>query len=838
VKSNNLHELESIADMFQTPTNGQPPQPLNLQGTAEFTGAVRGNTSAPQVTGQLTANNVQVKGTSWRLLRSDVSVGPSLVSLQRGLLQPADKGQITFDVRAGLRQWSFTQTSPFQVALNAQQINVTDFTKAAGVQTNITGTLNANVAVSGSELNPVGQGQVALLSAKIGPEALDRAQLNFRGTGNQVAGNLLVRMRAGTANGTFTIFPKQQAYDAHLRALGVKLEQLQSLAQRNLQLKGVLNLTANGRGTFQNPGVQALIAVPKLQIENQTINGLTLQAAVANHVGTFALDSQLLNTYARARGTINLTGNYNANATLDTQAIPLGPLVAVYAPTQAGNITGQTEIHATLRGPLGDMAQLDAHITVPQLALNYKNSVHLAAASPIHVDYTGGVVTLQRAAIRGTDTDLQFQGRIPMQSSAPASLLLLGNINLQLAQLFNPDIVSSGQLRFNINSYGQRANPNIQGQVEVVNANFASGDVPIGLQNGNGVLTLTRDRLDITSFTGTIGGGSVAASGGVVYKPSVQFDLGLKANDVRMLYPQGVRTAVSTNVALTGTMEQSLLRGQIRVTNLAFTPDFDLTNFLGQFSSTSTPPPAQGFSTNLGLDLGVITTTGINLSSRQLSLAGTANLHVIGTAAQPVVLGRVNINGGDIIFTGNRYVLQGGTIQFINPNQTQPVMDVSATTTIQQYDILLHFWGPSDHLHTSYSSDPALPPADIINLVAFGKTSEASAANPTPPGALGAESLIASQVSSQVTNRFEKIAGISQLSVDPELGGNGKNPGARISIQQRVTSKMYVTFGTDVTSTQNESISLEYKFTPRKSVTIVRDQNGGLAFDTRFRKSW
>jgi len=50
----------------------------------------------------------------------------------------------------------------------------------------------------------------------------------------------------------------------------------------------------------------------------------------------------------------------------------------------------------------------------------------------------------------------------------------------------------------------------------------------------------------------------------------------------------------------------------------------------------------------------------------------------------------------------------------------------SASTTIQQYDIQMHFWGPADHLHTNYSSDPALPPSDVINLIAFGKTSEAS----------------------------------------------------------------------------------------------------------------
>ena len=228
---------------------------------------------------------------------------------------------------------------------------------------------------------------------------------------------------------------------------------------------------------------------------------------------------------------------------------------------------------------------------------------------------------------------------------------------------------------------------------------------------------------------------------------------------------------------------------------------------MSQFGGDDTPPPTQGFSQNLNLDVGIQTPGGLNLTSRTLSLAGSANLHLRGTAAQPVVLGRLNLSGGDLIFSGNRYKLQGGTIDFTNTSRTQPVVDMSVNTTISQYDIQMHFWGPADHLHTNYASDPALPPADIINLIAFGKTSEAAAANPTPPGTLGAESLVASQVSNQITNRVEKLAGISQLSIDPQLGSSQQNPGARVAIQQRVTSKIFVTFSTDVTSTDSQSFS-------------------------------
>jgi translocation and assembly module TamB len=174
----------------------------------------------------------------------------------------------------------------------------------------------------------------------------------------------------------------------------------------------------------------------------------------------------------------------------------------------------------------------------------------------------------------------------------------------------------------------------------------------------------------------------------------------------------------------------------------------------------------------------------------------------------------------------------------VDPYQISPRVNLAVDTTIQQYDVHMLFRGTLDRLRTTYTSEPSLPPSDIINLLVFGKTSEAQAANPTP-GNLGAESMIASSVSSQLTSRVEKVAGISQLSVDPVLaGGNGQNPGARVTVQQRVTGNMFVTFATDATSTQTQVIKLEYQATPRVSVSGVRDQNGGFAFDIRIKKTW
>jgi len=842
LQADDLREVESITDLFRTAPPGQSLQPLGLAGTASFQGTVTGSTNAPHLVGQFLASNLHVHGSEWKVLRTGVEVSPSQLSLQHGDLEPASRGHIRFDATSELTKWSFTNTSTVQLNLDAAELSVADLMKLSGQQAPVTGILTANVKLHGTELNPVGSGSVSLSRVVAYDQPVSAVNVAFAGTGDDAHADLAVQLPSGNIKGNVSVRPKEKTYTAKLSATGIQLEKLQALKARNVEASGEVSLTASGQGSFDNPQLEATLQIPKLVVQKETVTGLTLHMNVADHVANATLASSAVNTRIQAKAKIELSGDYLADASLDTQAIPFQPLLAIYAPEHAAELSGETEIHATLHGPLKNKNLLEAHVTIPTLKMAYGSNIQLAAASPIHADYKNGVVDVQRATIKGTDTDLQIQGTIPISglapSNTPMSVMMLGTVNLQLAQLFDPDVRTAGELKFNINSTG---NSDVGGKIDIVNASYASSDLPVGLQNGNGTLTLTRDRLSVSKFEGTIGGGSVTAQGGVTLRPSVQFDLGLAAHGIRMLYPQGMREGVDANLRLTGNTDTALLGGQINLTDLSFTSAFDMNSFISQFTGGVSTPPTGGFSQNIQLNLAVRSSNNIDLVSRTLSVNGSANLQVRGTASDPVILGRVNLNSGDIILNGDRFLLNGGTVEFVNPLETEPVLNLSLKTTIQQYDVYLRFNGPIDQLRTNYNSDPALPSADIINLLAFGQTTEASTVNNASTSTnQAAAGLVASQVSSQVTSRVSKIAGISQLSINPVLanGTNQGSPGANITIQQRVTGNLFVTFTNNVGSTQSQTIQGQYQLSPRVAISATRDQNGGFAFDALIKKSW
>lgn len=836
LQANDVSELETIASSF-----GALTQPLGLAGMATFTGVVRGSTTAPEISGQFSATSLKVKGTEWRMVRTGIEASPSRLVLRNGDIAPANsRGRLTFNVDLGMDRWTFDQTRPLQVDLRVAQLDVADIKNLAGVQMPVTGLISANASFTGSLNNPVGRGNISVTQATVADEPIQSASLDFQVTGDEIRSRLRLQATAGTIQSSVTYFPKRKAYDGELQADGLRLDQIRTLRARNVGVAGALSLNAKGSGALDNPQVELRAQIPQLQLQNQRLNGVTLQASVADRVATVALDSQpeALNTFVRGHGQIHLTGDYETDAAFDTSAISLQPLIALYSSTTSSDLTGQTEIHGTVKGPLADKTKLDAHIAIPTLSVSYKNNVQFAAVQPIQMDFSKGVLTVQKTEVRGPGANLQLQGTIPVTGSAPISILALGAIDLGVVQMFNPDIASSGQIRFNIGGGGRAPNSNIQGEIHIVNASFAGGALPLGLNNGNGVLTLTNTRLEIDKFEGNVGGGTLTASGVVTYRPSVQFNVSLAGSGIRTLYPQGVREGIDTNLTLVGSAQSALLRGQVRLTELSFSPTFDfgdITSLVGGTLGSAAPPG--GFARALNLDLQVVSASELSLASSKLSLQGATNVRLRGTAAQPAVIGRVNVSGGDLIFRGNRYIVDSSTLDFVNPYSIDPRVNLAISTKVQDYDIRMLFRGTLDNLRTTYTSDPPLPPSDIINLLVFGKVSETQASTPTF-GNLGAESILASSVSNQVTSGIEKIAGISHLSVDPMLGGNQQDLNARITIQQRVTGNLFVTYSTDAASTQRQVLKLEYQATPRIGFSGVRDQNGGFALDMKIKKTW
>jgi translocation and assembly module TamB len=386
----------------------------------------------------------------------------------------------------------------------------------------------------------------------------------------------------------------------------------------------------------------------------------------------------------------------------------------------------------------------------------------------------------------------------------------------------------------------------LQGRLEVKNTFVSHNDFPSGLSDLNGVLRFDRNRIQIESLTGSTGGGTVALTGYATYQSGgFLLDFGATAQGVRLRYPPGVSSTANAELRLTGSTNSAVLSGDVLVTKLAVTPGFDFAAYIEKSKQAVVLTENDSLQSRLKLDVHVMTTSELQMQTAVARLSGNADLRVRGTADRPAILGRVEVLEGEISFNGTKYQLERGDVTFANPAKTQPIIDMTATTRVRDYDITVRFRGDasaSNGLKVTWQSEPQLPEADVIALLALGRTREESAAA-SSGGSFGfggeASNLLINQaLNSTVNSRLQRLFGASRVKIDPQGLASETNVvrGPQVTVEQQVARNLTLTYSTNVSVSNQQIIQVEYNVTRNISIVGLRDQNGVVSFDFKIRR--
>jgi translocation and assembly module TamB len=472
--------------------------------------------------------------------------------------------------------------------------------------------------------------------------------------------------------------------------------------------------------------------------------------------------------------------------------------------------------------------------------------VKIQSAEPIRLEIADQVLLVEKLHLGGSGTDFTTHGRVHLSGAQEVDLRLDGTVNMTLLQSLNPKILARGTLGVNLNASGTLSQPVLEGRLEVKNTFVSHNDFPSGLSDLNGVLLFDRNHIQIGKLTGTTGGGTIGLTGSATYQGGVLLlDLGATAHDVRLRYPPGVSSTANADLRLTGSSNAAVLSGDVVVTKLAVTPGFDFGAYIEKSKQAIVLTQSDSLESRLKLDVHVVTTPELQMQTAIARLSGNADLRVRGTADRPAILGRVEVLEGEISFNGTKYKLERGDVTFSNPAKTQPIIDMTATTRVRDYDITVVFRGDAsvtNGLKVTWQSEPQLPEADVIALLALGRTREESAqAGSAGSFGFGGEAsnlLINEALNSTVNSRLQRLFGASRVKIDPQGLANETNVvrGPQVTIEQQVASNLTLTYSTNVSVSTQQIIQVEYNVSRNVSIVALRDQNGVVSFDFRIRR--
>ena len=848
------HDLKEWRPLLQA-AYGSGTLPFTVHGWATFNGVVTGRLSFMQVNGNLEVYDFETalpatahrpsQTIHWDALTATIQYSSRNFSAHNAVLLHGHTSA-HLDLSSALNAGASQPDAPLTLHIDLRNADVAEVAHLAGSNLPLTGVGDLFFEVSGTRAHPLGQGRIEVRDATVYGTAIPLLRSDLHLADDELQfNNLATTFYDAPVTGNAAVNLSSHEFRASLSGHDLDLIHFPKLQTGRFIVDGRVDFTAQASGTPEQPSVEAHLHLRDLAFDKERAGDFYLDAVPRGRQLAIQGHSEFDKADLKVQGTIGMEDDFPADLDLSFQQLDVDALLSIYLP---GRITGHSTLAGTLalHGPLRHPRQLSATAKLDSLDIEVAH-VRLQNAEPIRLELADQVLRIESLHLAGSGTDFTAHGRAQLTEPRALDVRLDGTVNMALAQTLNPKISARGMLNLNLTAGGTYSNPVLQGRLEVKDTFVSHNDFPSGLSDLNGVLLFDQNRIQIESLNGTSGGGTIALTGFGSYQNGVfQMDIGATAQGVRLRYPPGVSSTANANLRLSGTSNAALLSGDVLVTKMGVTPGFDFGAYLEKSKRSITVAGADTLESHLRLDVHVLTTPELQMQTAIAKLTGSADLRIRGTADRPVAIGRVSANeGGEISFNGTKYRLERGEVTFSNPAKTEPIVDIQAATRVRDYDITVNISGnvsKSNGLKATWHSEPPLPEADVIALLALGRTREESAAlqgsGSSGFGGAASNLLISEALNTAVSSRVQRLFGVSRIKIDPQGLTSETNVvhGPQVTIEQQVASNLTITYSTNVSVASQQIIQVEYNVTRNISIVALRDQNGVVSFDVKIRQ--
>ena len=775
----------------------------------------------------------------WDDLTANVQYSPAGLVVRNGELHHGAT-QVSFNLNLGLQHSRMLPNSSLAARVDVRHADVAEWLKLGGYEYPIQGVADTHLELTGTSAAPHARGNIQVANSTAYGNDFRQFNSRFDYANDTIELDDLALSRADEhIAGQFAYNLSNQAIRFDLNGNNLDLAPFPKLGGVNLAVQGRSDFTAKGSGTLKAPALNANVRLRGVVVNGQALGDSNFTATTQGADLHLTGQSQLQQSQMTTDGTVHLRGDWPCSFKLHFSQVNADPLLRIYV---KGRVNSHSLIDGDLliQGPLRRPRELKLSGDFSSVALGI-GDLNIKNDGPVRFSVTNQLLTIEPFHFTGERTDLTGSGTAQLAGERRLNLRTRGRVNLRLIETLNHDFSSSGIVTVDLNITGTVASPVTQGRFEVKNGSIAHVDLPSALSEINGALVFSQDRIQIETLTAKTGGGEVKLEGyATARNRQFNFDLTVHGEQVRLRYPPGISSTTNMDLRFAGTPKASTLSGEVTINRLAMSQGFDFATYLARSGGAASLPQTNPLLNSIRLDVHIVTTPELQMQTTTLRLSGDADVRLRGTAAKPTLLGRADVTEGELYFNGTKFRLERGEVSFLGPSGIRPSLDLQMTTRVRDYDITVSLTGPPDKLKLQYRSEPPLPEADIVSLLALGRTREESAQQQgnSVLGTDASNAILAGALNAAVSNRVQSLFGGSRIKIDPQGLGTVTTParGPQVTIEQQVTNNLTVTYSTNVSQATQQIIQMEYNISRNLSVVAVRDQNGVVSFDVRIRQ--
>jgi hypothetical protein len=841
---------------------GSRTAPVPFGGRGEFDGVMTGSFRRPRVEGTFTGEDMRAWDTHWGDGSARIVVENSYVTVNGGVVR-LDGSEIRADGLFSLGYPRRDGGEEIDARFRVTRRDVDSLRHAFAIDGYpVSGRLTGEFSLRGAYRGPIGFGAMTVDNGEAYGERFEKgtASLRFDGSGIRLD-NVAVSMHGGTLTGAAFI-GWNSTYSFNVDARQVPVERTTAFAYPEMQPSGLIEFTAGGSGTFETPRYDVRFRVTDLFVADEGVGQVTGTLALRDEELSGQLDIASPRLSVTGTGRILLTPNLDAELSFRFVDSSLDPYVRLLQPSMSPFTTAVASGSTRVSGGLADVDRLVVETAVERLDMRLFDYA-VRNAGPLRLAMERRVVRLDQLSLAGEDTRLKVGGTIDLGQQRIA-LEAVGDANLGILQGFFRNVRGSGRAELIAGVNGPLYNPVFSGNATVSGGRIRHFSMPNSLDAINGTIHFDASGLRLDEVAATLGGGRVQFGGRIGldgYLPG-ELNVVARGEGMQLRVLDGVRSTVDADLILRGNFQAPTVGGLMTVRSAVWTRRIDPTAGLFDFIGGDENAVVTGAASSpipIRFDLDVRVPSTLRIENNLARLVASADLQLRGTYDRPLIFGRAEVDRGEVMFEGRRYLVTRGAIDFTNPTRIEPFFDVEAESRVrvpgQTYRVIVSAAGTMDRLQPQLSSDPPLPAADVVALLFSDVRREGDVelraqrnANEREADILAtrATQLVASPISAEVGRVVEQTFGVDSFQLTPSLidpytqsTTNRVNPSARVTIGKRISDRLYLTFSRSLSSSINDQLLLlEYDESDRLSWILSRNEDATYAIEVRVRHTF
>jgi autotransporter translocation and assembly factor TamB len=801
-----------------------------VEGKVDLDGSVSGPLNAPFFDGAVSAGPVKVRAIPFSDVRGTIGYRDKKITLSSVTIHE-QSSRYLFDGSVDFKDKEPVYSAQLQV-LQSDVVNIVAlFYEQLPLQLSAKGVLS----FQGTAQSYTGNGYLALNAGKAYGESFTRGTITaVLSTGKISFPQVVLYKEKGMVKGRGWI-GFDGTYSADIESREVNLAAVDLLA--GMPIGGDFALAVHSSGSFSAPVVNATLEVDAFHLRDADLGNLRASLDIKDE--QLKLSAGLSGESARvtARWLLRKPYTWSIEATVASEGVD--PLLLFGAKGGSDKIRVLYNGTITARGNGSDRSSINGEAIFHRLGIVI-NGYRIDNESEGVLAISNGKITTRSLNFIGQGTRISVTGEATLMSDI--DMTLTGTANLSLLKLMYHEIEhAAGTAQVKLTIKDEWDKPDVAGELLIQNGEIKVKDIPQKFMAMNGKITFNQGRIVTDSLKGEMGGGALSVSGWAQFAGLALQEFSTKAtvDNVTVRYPEGLTSTLSGNLYYDGDTAEQALSGDIMIKRARYDKRIEWKSMMVDIG--------KGLYQKKKTDVAWIGDTQINvwfhgmesilLQNNLAKMPLDVDVFLRGTVNHPQLLGRIEARKGTVYFRKNEFKIINASVDFIDPNRMNPILDIQAETQVREYMIRLAVTGTAERAVVTLISDPPLIDTDILSLLALGKRGSELKGRETSVGVGEAASFATGQFQDIFERRARGLTGLDRFQIDPYVGKSDTSV-PRVTVgKELVQNKLYITYSSNVGAAASEQIfRIEYILDKHFSLVGERDDAvGNNGADIKYR---